>query len=414
MLLVVLVLASIEAMSAIPRVFAMDFYHPWGMLVTRSALHSNPYARVDDHSAYLNRVVESSSSPLLRRANAARRRIEPTGTPFFYAAFAFLPADFDVALAIFLTGQYAALLLATAMLAKAAGSRGWIGLGWGVVAAVAYSPFVNDVQSGNVNAYQLLGVATFAYVSAARDRVPAWIFRDGLPALLAALLMFKPNTFWILVFLAAHFALANPPGTLRRACVVGSLTALACAIAGSLYFDGPRAWIDWARYVQGMNGGRLLYRMAEGNHSIVMFLSEAWRMSVMDAEVLMTALVVAVFALAAMRGGVRAAALRARQALADPLFAASCGVVFMLATSPLVWLHYNTFVLVPLAWLLAGRAGRTGRALAAIACVMLAKPVIDWIFPEHGAVAYMMMLFAWVPVAAALHVAMAAAKPARS
>jgi hypothetical protein len=413
--LALLATAGIEATRVFPRLRAMDFYHMWGVPLAKDALGSNPYAARVDYSTYLNGIAARSESYILLTANAARRDIWPMGTPFYYACFAWLPGDFERALAAFMAAQYLALIAAVAALARLNGTSAWLGLALGAATALAFNPFLLDVMSGNVDSFQLLAVTAIVCLSSARQRLPAWAFRDGFPGLLAALAMFKPNVLWVVVALAVHYAIVAGRERLGRALAVAAATAVACAIIGAAYFDGPAAWIDWGRYLQGMNGGRLIYGVLEGNTSMVKFLAEiSPRLGIVASQALLTALVAAAFMLAAVRGRSREARRADSLALmSDAQFAASVGIAFMLATSPLVWPHYLVLALVPIAWLFAGNGGTPGIEWAALMCFGLAAPVIEALFERQSIVLYVVLLLAWVPLTAGLCAAVARGPAAR-
>ncbi|HSS27210.1 MAG TPA: glycosyltransferase 87 family protein, partial [Usitatibacter sp.] len=372
--------------------------------LAHDTLAANPYAQVKEYGEFLNDVSARSASPMLKRANNTRRVIEPTGTPFYYAVFGVLPRDFDISAAVFGVAQYVALFAALVLLARLNGGIAWLGIALAALIALDYNPFAQDVKYGNVNAFQLLWIAVLMALSAMRTRLPVFAFRDGYPALLAALAMFKPNTLWVVALLALHYVVIAGPRSIPRALVAGAVTAIACAAIGAIYFDGPQAWIDWLRYTQGMNGGRLLYNVGEGNHSIVKFLAEmSPRLGVLSSELLLTALLLAAFAFTLVKSSAgEPPKRRALALLADPQFAASCGVVMMLATSPLVWPHYHVLALVPIAWLLAGHGGRFGIVCGALAVAALASPVIGLLVTDHFALVRLMTLFCWLPLAAGM------------
>ena len=405
--------AVVDGVRTFPYLLRVDFYHMWGVPVAHDALAGNPYAELKEYGDFLNDVSARSASPVLKRANNTRRVIEPTGTPFYYASFAVLPRDFDTAAAVFGVAQYVALFVALVLIVRLNGGHAWLGIALAAVIALDFNPFAQDVKYGNVNAFQLLAIAIAMSLSALRARLPAFAFRDAYPALLAALAMFKPNTLWVVAVLCIHYAVVAGPRAIPRALVTGAITAAVCAAVGAVYFDGFHVWIDWLRYTQGMNGGRLLYNVAEGNHSLVKFLAEmSPRLGVLSSEILLTALLLAAFAFAVVKGS-RAETPKQRLAalFADPQLAASCGVVMMLATSPLVWPHYHVLALIPIAWLLAGNGGRFGIACGALAVAALASPVIGLLVTDHFALVRLMTLFCWLPLAAG---ACAAALTART
>ena len=142
---------------------------------------------------------------------------------------------------------------------------------------------------------------------------------------------------------------------------------------------------------------------------MVKFLAEiSPRLGIVASQALLTALVAAAFLLAAVRGRSREARRADSLALiSDAQFAASVGIAFMLATSPLVWPHYLVLALVPIVWLLAGNGGTPGIAWAAVMCFALATPVIEALFDRRSIVLYLVLLLAWVPLMAGLCAAVA-------
>ena len=79
--------------------YAFDLYHPWGIRAAREAAgHAvNPYVDTARVGAYVGDIAQSSPSRALRAAGGfwqqrnEATRFEPTGTPLYYALFAFLP-----------------------------------------------------------------------------------------------------------------------------------------------------------------------------------------------------------------------------------------------------------------------------------------------------------------------------------
>jgi hypothetical protein len=396
-------LVAVHAWHAMLEIGAVDFYHLWGIPVARDALGSDPYAATQAYAAHLNGVADGSASPTLRITNGLRRVILPTGTPAFYALFSVLPRDFDRALALFVAAQYAAFIAGVALLARAYGLRVATSAALGAAAALVFSPFSQDVNAGNVNSFQLLAVAFLVWLSIARARLPDGAFRYGFPALLAGLAVFKPNIAWILVFLGAHYAMVAGRAALPRALLAAAGAALLLACIGAFYFDGFAAWENWLDYARGSRGGGLVFTIAQGNHSMAEFLAEVSpRIGLARAQLAMAALILGAFAFVALRGRDEEARARRMALFADARFSAACGAVLTLAASPLVWPHYHVLAILPLAWLVSGRAGRAGWALAALASVAYFAPVIAPFWPAQAVWAPLLVLLAWVPLAAGL------------
>src|SRR6185503_2652796 len=132
---------------------------------------------------------------------------------------------------------------------------------------------------------------------------------------------------------------------------------------------------------RGMDGSTLLFTLDRGNLSIGMALSRispavgsvGWGLAIAGA--LSIGLVLALSPSGASTQGVMAAG---RRAFANPWFAATVGVAFTFATSPLVWPHYYVLALVPIAWLLYPDRRCLACTAGAIACYLaLSRLVID-------------------------------------
>jgi hypothetical protein len=406
--IVLIPIVAADALHALADTGAVDFYHLWGVPVAHDALGSDPYAATQAYAAHLNGVAERSTSAKLHATNEKRREILPTGTPSFYALFSVLPHDFDRALASFVVAQYAAFIAAVTLLARAYGrglaAAGVIGAG----AALVFTPFSHDVSAGNVNSFQLLAVAFLVWLSAARSRLPDPAFRYGFPAALGALAVFKPNIAWILMFLAVHFVIVTERVFLPRAVLAAALAALLLACVGAAYFGGPAAWEHWLEYARGSNGGGIVFTLAQGNHSMVEFLAEVSpRIGLARAQLAMTGLGLGLLAFVALRGRDQHARARGLALLADARIAAACGAVLTLAASPLVWPHYHVLAILPLACLVSGRAGWVGWILAALSGLAYFEPVVRPIWPAQVAWVPVLVLLAWVPLAAGLCVTVA-------
>jgi hypothetical protein len=262
---------------------------------------------------------------------------------------------------------------------------------------LTFNPFVQDVKWGNVTALQLLFIAGCLHVSlrgAFSDR--RWIDRSFLAAL-AVFVLFKPNTLWIAAGLGLHYAAVRG----ARNTAIGSTIALAAAAAawalGAAYFRNAGIWGEWLAYARGDS---LVYRFEEGNQSWPMLLSQiapshdAWRYGA-----LICAFLAATLAALLVRDG-RTAQLgeRARAMFADPWAAASTGVLFTLAASPLVWPYYHLFALVPIAWLVHANGRWDGASWCAVGTyAALASPTLALLVAaEQYAALRLLMFLSWL------------------
>jgi hypothetical protein len=94
----------------------------------------------------------------------------------------------------------------------------------------------------------------------------------------------------------------------------------------------------------------------------------------------------------------------ARRVLHDPWLCASIGVVTACASAPLVWPHYFLLNLLPIAWLLKGRARWDfGSTCAALSFAVQSKPLILALAAlKWTGVIHVMMFYTWVPLVPAL------------
>ena len=394
------VMVAADAARTFPTQAGIDFYHLWGVPMGQRAAAApiSPYAATGEYAALLNTIADHSPSEALRNANRFKREIAPTGTPLFYAAFAFLPDDYGAAHVLFAVLQYTAGAAAVYLLARLRGASRAAALCVAFAVELTFNPFVQDVKWGNATAFQLLFIAGCLNASARGwlDR-HGWADRLFLPAL-AAFVMFKPNTIWIAAALALHY------GALRglRGAIVGAAIAVPAAAiawgAGAWYFRDAAIWNEWLAYVRG---GALAYRFEEGNQSWPMLFAQLSPMRGANEYALLVSLLGAAMTSALLlHGGAQGFARRGRALFADPWAAASIGVLFTLAASPLVWPYYHLFALVPMAWLFRAE-GRwdVASACAIAAYAALSSPVLAALLAAQQLVALRLLMFmSWLPL----------------
>jgi hypothetical protein len=395
------VLVAGDAARTFPTQVGIDFYHLWGVPMGQraSAEPLSPYAQTQAYAALLNVLAEHSTSDALRWANRFKREIAPTGTPLFYAAFAFLPDDYGTAHLLFAVLQYLAAAAAVFILARLRGFAPWTALCVALAVELTFNPFVQDVKWGNATCFQLLFIAGALALCQRRIFETSRVLDSAFLAALAMFVLFKPNTIWIAAALALHYAAVRGA---RRTAVAAAIAVPAAAIAGLLgawYFHNAGIWSEWLAYVRD---GSLVYRFEEGNQSWPMLLAQlapgqdAWRFGI-----LISIFLAAVLAALLMRdGGGRMLVPRARAVLADPWAAASLGVIFTLASAPLVWPYYHLFALVPIAWLVRGE-GRWDAAstCAALSYAALSSPVLAvLVAAEQYGVLRGLMFLSWIPL----------------
>ena len=394
---------AVDAARNVPSRLGLDFYRVWGIPVAHDVLgeKANPYTATERYARVLDEISAHSANTALRRANELTPNLAPTGTPFFYASFAFLPRAFEPANALFAALQYLAAGFAVILLARLRG----VGLAPAICIAamveLTFNPFLQDVKFGNVNSFQLLAIVGFIHLSRREAYLRGAWFDSLCLGLLAVFLAFKPSTLFIAASLAVHFWVVRGP----RRFLLGALLALPLAVAafawGTWYFQDAYVWRDWLRYTQGMNGGTLLFVMESGNSSFPMLLeSVAPSHGVYGYSLILAAILAVMVALAMTSRGKQTALLKpmALALFADPWFAASVGVVFTFATSPLIWPHYHVLVLIPIAWLFRNGAP-AATACAVLAYAALAAPVIGLLLAgQQYLLLRALLIFSWLPL----------------
>jgi len=379
---VLALLLGMSAFGGFARQQGIDFYQFWGVPLARESgnLQATPYTDGAAYARVLNAMADASPSEKLREANRQRRSLEPMATPLLYAAFAGFPADYERAQALFAVIQYAAAWAAVFILARLCSVPPWPAACIAFFVLLTFNPFAQDVRVGNVNSLQLLALATLVGVSS-RKLFTGNDWVDGLfLGSLVLLVAFKPNTPWIAAALAIHFFAVRGARAFTIGAIEGAVLGLAAFAIGAWYMGGAHAWIEWLDLARGMDGSAMALPYERGNLSLAMLLGRASPALGSKGYGIALAAALALALVAAMAMGRRATGWGAcaRRAFSDPWFAASLGILFTFATSPLVWPHYHMMLLVPIAWLLT-RAGscRICAWGAALCFIVLSRAVID-------------------------------------
>jgi hypothetical protein len=399
-LCVMLVIAN--AVSLFPRQLGIDLYQFWGVPIAReiSGTARTPYADVQGYSQTLNALSDASDSGKLRAANRLRRNLEPMGTPFLYAAFAFMPRDFERAQA-----AYAVLLHLTAgaaivLLARLRGLRLLTSICVAALIEVSFNPFAQDVKVGNVNSLQLLFMAVMLHIAARRKYLGHGVLDSLFVGSLAVFVMFKPNTLWIAAALALHYwVVGGHRKFLAGVAMAFPMAALAFAL-GAWYFGTPAVWGEWLQFARALDGSGLPLKLQDGNLSLAMILSQGSSSygSLTFGAIISVSLIVALYmAMSATGRRPELVTPIAREIFSDPWFAVSLGVLFTFATFPLVWPHYHVLAIIPMFWMFR----RTGRWDAATWGVVLcylgfSRPILELANTIDLDLTVVLVVFSWI------------------
>jgi hypothetical protein len=389
----------VKAGSDLPYQFGIDFYQFWGVPLAKRAgpMAQSPYVDGAGYARVLNGIADASSSAKLHAANAARRELEPMGTPFLYASFAAFPDDYERAQRLFTLVQYLAAGIGVFVLARLRGLGAWLSASLALLVELTFWPFLLDVKVGNVNSLQLAFMAGLLYVAVKRAYTGRALVDGLFIGALALLVVFKPNTPWIALAFALHYGAVHGARRFLAGAAVAAVLAAGAWGAGAWFFHDAGVWGEWLRLARGMNA-TIPLTVAQGNMSLAKLLSDRTGMlGPMGFGLLLAGAMSLALALALSSVGLRSLGAAARRAFSDPWFAASIGVLFTFATSPLVWPHYLLLALVPIFWLVRTDGRVDAAALGAIVCyVALSAPFIQALVAARFFGAFQAaMLFAW-------------------
>jgi len=397
---------AFKASGDFPYQFGVDFYQFWGVPVAHRQIDASPYNDPEGYARLLNSQADASANAKFKAANYFRRSLETMATPFFYSTFSWVPADYETAQTLYTALLYLAAFAAVFILARARGIAPAHAACLALLVDLTFNPFVQDVKYGNVTSFQLLYMAVMLGAA-----LRGWPARNAwLEALymgsLAVFVAFKPTTLWIALAFLAHYGLIRGPRRLAAGAAMAACAGLLAFALGAWFFHDPLAWLQWYRFTQGMNGGSLVRSLEQGNLSLPMMLAQrSMAYGLLTYSAMIAAWLAFAFVLAMTAMGRRTDLLlpTARRCLADPWLGVSIGVVFTLATSPLVWAYYDMFALVPMFALLRIDAPRLQRACVVLAYVLMANPLFALMDAVGIAQAIpLVMLWSWIPLLVAV------------
>jgi hypothetical protein len=397
----------------------VDLYYPWGLPIAQRhhVSNLNPYSDPLPYGEFLARFSKESTSRTLRYVGAlweqrSANKLEPIGTPLFYAAYSPLPEDFDQARMLFKMLQYAALLTAIYLLGR---MRAWsrpAALAVAGFVGLLFSPFMQDVRVGNFNTLQLFVLTSLAYVSAMRlpERFPVldyvWL------STLAILVLLKPNTLAIALALALHYLFVRGVRRFALAALAAAIGTALCFAYTAWHYGDSGVWLDWLRYIRGAQGGKLVYPSGAGNISLpLMFAERSTTLGVGAYGAIIAAMLTLAF-VAVMTGRGKRPDLfvpAARSLLGDAGFVLSAGILATFATAPLVWQHYLLWAIVPIIWFFRFD-GRWGIATwcAVASFIGFLRPMRYSLDNETYLALYDVLMLSWAPLLPAMLVYAAA------
>lgn len=383
-------LAAVLAVAGLAQVWDLgrrapgsDFYQFW---IVAQVIGRADVATIYDEEAharlgaeFIRRSFTDDTSERRRRAAREWQVLEPTATPLLYSLFRpFAGLDYETAHLIFRTMSLAALaagVLAVALLLGHSTATALLALAF---VSIAFRPLKASVQVGQVNELQLAAVALYLWLSSARDGSRRQAVAG---ALMAALVLFKPNLVAALPLLAAVWLVRGRRRkiTLQAAgAVAGGLLALAVTTA---VFGSPVAWRDWLEFMRVFPPEKIPLRFGNVGPARLVYETMNLRVSPLLAVVAVGVALAAVWV-----GRPRHAEVTADEppdVITEDTAGFAAGCLVYLLSAPLVWNHY-LLLTVPAALLLLrdsggpARGDTVRRALVGVALVMMATdPIAD-------------------------------------
>ena len=315
----------------------LDFYQFW--VVAQVA------GRDDVPNVYADEARSRIGAEFVRRSltdeDSERRRVAarpwkvlvPLGTPLLYTAFRPLSGgSYEGDYARFRLLSLVACVAGLLAIARLVGHGPALALLVLAFVAHSFQPLKADIRVGNVNEVQVGVIAAYLWLSS-RDDVSRAQIAAG--ALLALLLLFKPNLLPALPVLAACWSLRGRRRKLARQAMGLAMGALLGALLPLLAFGSLDAWRDWLAYLTALPAAKIPLQV--GNMGLSRLLFEA--LGVDLSPLLATASLAAVLA-CVWQGRRRAADAPTPPAAVEDTAAVAAGALVYLLSAPMVWLHY--------------------------------------------------------------------------
>jgi hypothetical protein len=335
----------------------LDFYQFW--TVARSIDHvenSDVYApgahEKIEESARLDHLADPGNS---RKAQGFdyRKDVETYGSPLFYCFIRpFSQMPYDSAFEAFGLLSTVCLVVSVSALAWLAGYFLAAGLAMVLFVLLACQPAISDLGMGNCNCVQLAGLTLFLVVRRSKE---IWIREFVGGALLALVILFKPNVLGAAVLLGCWFLMRGQMATLGRLAAGGAVgTAISLAVSATLM--PLRCWVDWIGDLNAMHMGAVMPTEA-GNMSLAHLASSVgWPGFVAPALVV---------------GICLGAVWICRGRELPEMAVAGLGVLMMLLGSQLAWFHYFVLAMPLVVYGLRPGGGAWAFAGALVASVVL-------------------------------------------
>jgi hypothetical protein len=330
----------------------LDFYQFWVVAqVAGRGDVPNVYdaeARTRIGAEFVRRSLTDEDSERRRVAARPWQVLEPTATPLLYSVFRPISGgSYEAGHALFRLASLVALTAGVLTLARLVGHGATLALLLLALVTHAFQPLEADIRVGNVNQLQLGGIAVYLWLSSRPDRSRLQI---AAGALLAAMVLFKPNLLPLVPLLLACWLLRRRRGKLARQ-ALGMALGTPCGLAlGGYVFGTLQAWSDWWAYLSSLPPAKIPLRY--GNIGLARLLLETLDVDLAPLLALATTGLVLFCLWLGRRRDVPPPAGPDPAATIEDTAALGAGCLVYLLSAPMVWLHYLLLALPAVSLLL--------------------------------------------------------------
>jgi hypothetical protein len=348
----------------------IDFYQFWVVAqVAGRGDVPNVYdaeARARLGAEFVRRSLTDEDSERRRVAARPWQVLAPMATPLFYSVFRPISGgSYETSHALFRLASLVAMTAGVLALARLVGHGATLALLVLALVGHAFQPLKADIRVGNVNQLQLGGIAVYLWLSSRPDRSRLQI---AAGALLAALVLFKPNLLPLVPLLLACWVLRRRRGKLARQ-ALGMAVGASCGFAlGGFVFGTLQAWPDWWAYLSSFPPAKIPLRY--GNLGLARLLFESLDIDLAPLLALATTGLVLLCLWLGRRRDVSPPEELPPPgpdptARIEDTAALAAGCLVYLLSAPMVWLHYLLLALPALLLLLRREVLRREEARAA-------------------------------------------------
>jgi hypothetical protein len=332
--------------------------------------------------------------------------LDLTGTPLFYAMFALLPLDYNLAFYIYEQAAIISLILGFIIIFSLCRQKLLLFLILSLFVIFEYGPLFSDLRVGNINCFQFFAFATITSLlkrfQGSNSVRYKYIASTMFMCFMVFLILMKPNMMIIIVLLPASVWVLHGTRSFALSSAIAGLFGIVLMVVSGIYFGSMMIWMDWLNYFSH-GTEKLSYPVSHGNYSTVVIISNLLNVSV-NITMMSVALILSALALCVLLRRVNSddsvlvkLSKSITMVLRDPYVSAAIGVTLTLAISPLVWFHYNIIILLPALWLCLYSKRWSILELCAIISIWLTSGVFPKPLQTYNIAPYL-IAFGWMPV----------------